>query len=443
MNAELPRRVVASVLNLFVGTDFNRLRIGCQGIGCLGSIGLGRCCDVADGYVVLFALADKTGEDFSAHNESSGELWQAFEKREHKRPPVRFNTNPRILLLDPAYNTRGITFESYMLDPEVMAQVQLEWQYWVRFYLPGDHTKGLPDSWLVYVDFQNFYDAAWFGCPVVYRADQVPDTVPILSDFNKRMLFDKGVPDPFAGEWAERALRYVDFFKGKQDKGWTFLGRPVVFGGHVSFLSADGVFTVAASLRGATELCTDLLADPEYVRELLVFITESLVKRSKAWRKFLNMPDREDGFWAADDAIELISLEAYEEFVLPRHVEYYGALATEKDRGMHLCGDAQRHFGRIRERLGVSQFDTGFPVDFGELRRTLGTEVLVCGGPRVPLFLEEDSRSIADETRRILASGILEGGRFILQEGNNLAPRSRLENCETVCRIAKETRLLS
>jgi hypothetical protein len=40
--------------------------------------------------------------------------------------------------------------------------------------------------------------------------------------------------------------------------------------------------------------------------------------------------------------------------------------------------------------------------------------------------------------RRILESGIMEGGRFILQEGNNLPPCVPLENLEAVYATCQE-----
>lgn len=108
---------------------------------------------------------------------------------------------------------RGITYREYMLDPDVMAQGILEWHYWMRFLLPGDHEKGLPDQWVLHVDFENTYDAAWFGAPVEFNRDQVPYAAPLLNDDNKRMLFDRGIPDPFTGEWPERALRHIEQWK--------------------------------------------------------------------------------------------------------------------------------------------------------------------------------------------------------------------------------------
>jgi uroporphyrinogen-III decarboxylase len=59
----------------------------------------------------------------------------------------------------------------------------------------------------------------------------------------------------------------------------------------------------------------------------------------------------------------------------------------------------------------------------------MGPEVLISGGPRAPLFVEETPDALLAETRRILETGVLEGGRFILQEGNNLPPCASLDHC--------------
>ena len=374
----------------------------------------------------LFELPDVRDQDFSAHNRESAALWKAFAERTHERIPVRLNCNPRILMLDPNYNMRGIAYKDYMRDPDLMAQAILEFRYWTRYLLPGDHEKGLPQTWSVYIDFENHYDAAWFGCPVHYRDGQVPDTTPILDDDHKRMLFDRGIPDPFAGEWPERCLRFLEAFEKKRAAGWTFLGIPVVPEKHASFAGCDGVFTAAISLRGATALCLDLMTDPDYARELIEYVYASLSTRMKAWRKYFGTPVPQEGFGSADDAIELLSEEQYREFVLPVHRRLYDTFGGKSDRGIHLCGNVQRHLPTIHQELGVVTYDTGFPIDFAKLRAELGPDVLVSGGPRVSLFLDDDPQPLVAETERILRSGILKGGRFILQEANNLAPCARL-----------------
>lgn len=380
----------------------------------------------------LFELPDLRHTDYSAHNQYVESLWAGFREGTHERIPFRLNTNPRVLMLDPWYNKRGITYKEYMTDPEVMGQALLEWQFWKRFLLPGDHEKGIPERWINYIDLQNFYDAAWFGCPVCYRDGQVPDTEPILTEDKKNYLFDRGIPDPFAGEWAERALSFWEYFKNKSQAGWTFLGAPVDPPMYVPFTGCDGVMTIAASLRGATELCMDLLIDPDYARQLLEFIHQAVMARMEAWRLYTGMPVPQDGFGSADDSIQLISSDQYQEFILPLHRQLYDRFATGKDRAMHLCGNSQRHFSTIKNVLGVNAFDTGFPVDFARLRRDLGPEVLISGGPQIGYFLQEDPAPAVAEAERILTSGILTGGRFILQEGNNLPPCARLPVCQAV-----------
>jgi uroporphyrinogen-III decarboxylase len=82
----------------------------------------------------------------------------------------------------------------------------------------------------------------------------------------------------------------------------------------------------------------------------------------------------------------------------------------------------------LRDELGVYEFDTGFPVDFGRLRRELGPEVTIWGGPDVMILKDGTPAQVAEETMRILESGICAGGRFVLREGNNLAPHTPRAN---------------
>lgn len=387
--------------------------------------------------VMLFNLPNLLDRDFRDHNRCAAGLWASFAERRHDRVPVRFNTNPRMLMLDQAYNKCGISYEEYMRDPEVMAQTVLEWQYWRQFMLPGDHEHGLPAEWLVHVDFENMHEAAWFGCPVHYRDDQVPDTTPILRNDNKHMLFDAGVPDPFAGTWPERWFRFINAWDKKRLHGWTFLGIPAAPWMISPFAATDGIFTVAASLRGATELCTDLLADPEYARQLLEYVYEATAARMRAWRERLDVPVPQENFVTADDAIELLSVEQYREFVLPFHKRLYDEFAKPEGRAIHLCGDVQRLLPVIKKELGVVVYDTGFPLDYARLRRDLGPECTIYGGPPAALFVRDDPQPLVAEAERILNSGVLEGGRFVLQEGNNLPPRTPLENCQALYDTAK------
>ena len=107
----------------------------------------------------------------------------------------------------------------------------------------------------------------------------------------------------------------------------------------------------------------------------------SLIRRMRAvrewrWERDPDAPDRDQyrrpGFFFADDAIVLLSVEQYREFVLPYHRRLVDAFSDGSPTSVHLCGDAGRFFPCLRDELRVHSFDTGFPLDLGAARKALG-----------------------------------------------------------------------
>ena len=130
-------------------------------------------------------------------------------------------------------------------------------------------------------------------------------------------------------------------------------------------------------------------------------------------------------------------MKHYQDFILP----YHRRLAQEFSDGgkisIHLCGDATHLFKFLKENLNVYSFDTGFPVNFAQLREELGPEVTVYGGPNIMLLKNESAENIKQEVERICTSGIMKGGKFILREGNNLAPCTPIENIKAMYEAGK------
>ena len=376
--------------------------------------------------------------DFSAHNEEVKEVWNAYHAGKPIRVPVILGLNPRYYLLSPWLNPKGIRFEDYYSDPDLMVETQLEFQHYVRHNLLFDAEMGMPkESWPgVYVDFQNTYEASWFGCPVIFRENQVPDTEPFLADDNKRMLFDRGIPDPFTDGSMAKNVAYYERMQEKI-KDYRFMGLPVSWVLPTG-LGTDGPFTAAANLRGATEICLDIYEDPEFVRELLDYITEATIVRIKAWREKVGHDPKPACWGIADDSIQLLSCDMYRQFVLPCHKRLLEELAGPGPHSIHLCGDATRHFKTIRDELNVQAFDTGFPVDFGWLRKELGPEVQINGGPSVQFLMQHTPEEIREEVRRIFSTGVMEGGKFVLREGNNVAPGIPEANLNAMYFAARE-----
>jgi len=373
--------------------------------------------------------------DFAAHNAEVKSIWAAYNAaKPTPRVPIIFGTNTRYFMFNALANPLGVTFRQYLADPDIMFDTQLRFARWSRFNLLQDQELGLPEKWMLGPDFQNFYEAGWFGCPIEYMDDQVPDTMPAFADAPERVM-EHGLPDPFGGLMAT-VLKYYEHY---QQRAATeqFCDRPI----HINppcGCGTDGPLTVACNLFGAGQVCEMAAEDPDRLTRLLTFITDATIARIKAWRARTGLPATQEGYGCADDSIALISNDMYRQLILPHHHRIYDTFGPTGFRGIHLCGDSTRHFATIRDELRVNCFDTGFPVDFDRLRKQLGPEVRLQGGPHVELLLSATPQAVREETLRILQTGVADSGRFLLREGNNLAPHTPLENTEAMYQAGRE-----
>ena len=370
-------------------------------------------------------------------NAEKAAVWEAFHARRPTRVPLRWNVNTRIVLLNPDLNPEGIDYETCFHDPIIAMRMQARFQEHVatELNIACDSPVGLPDRWVFHVETQNTYDAAYFGGRISFRAGQVPsaDQTYTLADadaFIERAERDRA--QPLANPWIKDRLAYRDRLMAAS-ADFEYLGRKGIVAPFL--IGFDGPLTVATMLFGA-EILAALMADPDLALRILTAITEGAIARNRALSQLAGVPF--PGEWAgmADDSIQLISPSQYETLILPLHERYYDATGTarpgEGRRLMHLCGDATRHFPLIRDRLGVVSFDTGFPVDHGALRDQLGDAIEISGGPHIALLRDGTPDQCYRRAAEILESGVKRGGRFILQEGNNLPPCVPMENLAAV-----------
>lgn len=358
-------------------------------------------------------------------NEEKRAVWEAYRHRRPIRVPVLVATNPRVILLDPRLCPTGYDFERYFDDPSIMLDVQLRHALYRATVLHRftDDPVGPPDVWKVGVDRQNVYEAAALGAPLVYRPGQVPDTEPVLQGADRERVFEVDIAHPLRNAFHARALSICRAMR-EQSRGLQFEGRPVKVRPYAP-TGTDGPLTVATSLRGQG-IYEDLIADTDYATRLLGFITEAAIHRVRGFRDYWGDQTLPAGL--ADDSVQLISPTLYREMVLPHHRRFYDAFLPDGPRSIHLCGDSARHFRLLRDALRITSFDTGFPVDFGRMRAELGPDVEILGGPPVSLLLHGSADQVYERSKEILLSGIKEGGRFVLREGNNLPPCTPGEN---------------
>jgi len=374
-------------------------------------------------------------DTIARHNQEAEKLWRDFEAREPERVPVVWNFSNRFYLLTPWLNTLRYSFQQYFEDPAVQWEVQLALRKWIRENIPMDQAWGLPDQWDgMRPDFQNIYEAAWLGCRLEYRDGEVPDTWPVLKE-RKGDLAKLAIPDPIRGGLMGRALEYHQYFEERR-KREEFCGRPIgppsLSGG-----GTDGPFTVACNLRGATELCLDIYEDPVFVKELLDFITEATMVRVRAVGEFNGVSYPQPRWGLADDSIQLLSVKQYREVVLPYHRRLLGEFSKGGPNSVHLCGNVQRHLPVLQHDLNVQDFDLGFPVDLGQVRKELGPGALLHGNLHPRILADGPASLIAEQTAAIMNSGVKEGRRFVFCEGNNVAPCTPVEHFQAAYDTAK------
>jgi hypothetical protein len=387
-------------------------------------------------------LEDLTVNDFGPFvppqltDAEKDQVWKGYGDGKSSRVPVLLGTNNRVALLDSRINPRGLTYEQVFSDPKAMLMAQLYWQYVSRrrYHLFCDWPTEISGPWTVDLQLMNTHDAEFFGSPLHYHSNEVPDTRPIFGDDNKNAVFDIDISNPLTREPYKKAVEFYDFLVDYvKDK--TFLGRPIVMA-PPSFGGTDGPLTIAMDLRGA-DVLFDMVDDPEYAHKLFRLICNMALNRRNAFIKRYHLTSI--SAFMADDSIAMISIDQYREMLLPHHRYFYDSIGSKPGRrSIHLCGDATRHFPTLHKELGVTSFDTGFPVNFADLRKKLGPDVEIQGGVEVGILVSGTPAQVYERSRQILTSGIKEGGRFIFREGNNLPPNVPWVNLAAMYKAAFE-----
>ena len=367
-------------------------------------------------------------------NEEKQAVWAAYNAGKPTRVPLTWGVNNRAWILDPALNTEGITFEQHFNDPQSTLTVYARFEeHCAEYYSQSsDLVDTLPDVWTCYADLQSCGDPLFFGGEITYTPGQMPAVEPFMSlDDIDGFLARDFASDPAANPIIRRQLRYREELE-KAAKDFSYRGRRARIAHYLPYY--DGPLTTCMSLFGA-DILLFMAEEPEKAKRLFQKISRDFHARNCFLRRYAGLPETTDGTGWTDDSIQLISTDTYRALLLDAHKWYVEATTGGNPEAQvlcHLCGDATRHFKTIADNIRTTSFDTGFPVDFGALRRELGPGITILGGPNVALLQSGTPQQCFEETRRILQSGICEGGRFTLREGNNLPPRCPLENLQAV-----------
>ena len=155
--------------------------------------------------------------DYEEHNAMVEALEKKIAEGKPDRMKMWLGINSRFLLLNAQYNRKGIRYKEYTYDSRLMFEVLAEFQYFCNMYVPYFHRMGPGAPLELFPDFQNFSEAQWMGAELVFPEDDVPGTRPFLTEDNKNILFDRGLPDPFSGIFAVGWEHYEKFREYAKD----------------------------------------------------------------------------------------------------------------------------------------------------------------------------------------------------------------------------------
>jgi uroporphyrinogen-III decarboxylase len=358
----------------------------------------------------------------------------------------RFEAPDRVPVI-PAINYRyllpaiGVRFKDYYADPEIMLRSQILGQKWLMEHVRTDqHT--ITGAWVGgWTDFQNTTEASALGCEVIFPDDDIPwvkaGWVETDADLRRLERIDV-VSNGLNG----RQVAFRQAMMAVAEKyPVRFLGGPVFYPGANPALThtSHGPFTVAADLMGQTEMFAAILEKPDFVRELLRIVTDKLI----AWLDFcwaeMGIPHR-DFAWT-DDLAAYLSPQVYREVVLPYEKKlrfHFGGRVS-----FHMCGHTDHLLRIFADDLRINEYQGfGWEVDLDRIAEAMGGRVVLLGNVSPLTIAHGTPEQVKAETRRVLEK-LAPCGGLIIQDGNNIAPGSPVENINAMMAAAEEYRQIA
>ena len=353
----------------------------------------------------------------------------------------RFEQTDRVPVI-PAINYRtllpkiGVRFRDYYQDPEVMLHSQILGQKWLMENIRTD-AYSITGAWVGgWTDFQNTTEASGFGVEVKFPEDDIPVAneagwVKTEADLHRLEKIDY-IHAGLNGRqlaYRQKMIQVADKYPVR------FLGGPIFFPGANPALThtSNGPFTNASHLMGAVEVFTAILERPEFVSELLAIIT----RKTLDWLDFCweeeKLPTR-DFAWT-DDLSAYLSADTWCEMVLPYNLK----LREHFDRAsLHMCGQTTHLLELFANKLKIDEFQGfGWHVDLDKIARVMGGKVVLLGNINPLTIANGTPEQVKSETRQVIEKLASYSG-LIIQDGNNIAPESPIENINAMMEAAEE-----
>jgi len=215
-----------------------------------------------------------------------------------------------------------------------------------------------------------------------------------------------------------------------------FQGGPIFYPGASPALThtSHGPFGVAGDLMGQTEIFSAIIERQEFVRELLSIVTDKIIE----WLDFCweEMRISHRNFAWTDDLAAYLSPRVYRDVVLPFDLK----LRNHFDGwvSMHMCGHTNHLLRIFADDLKICELQGfGWEVDLDLIGEVMGGRVVLLGNVSPLTIAHGTPDQVKAETRRVIEKLGHYGG-LIIQDGNNIAPGSPVENINAMMEAAEE-----
>lgn len=362
-------------------------------------------------------------------------------RRARVRRTKRFEPTDRVPVI-PAINYRfllpaiGVRFSDYYGDPETMLRSQILGQKWLLENVKTDQ-HAITGAWVGgWTDFQNTSEASALGCEVAFPPDDIPWVKGgwVKAERDLRRL---EAMDVIRGGLHGKAIAYRKAMMAVAGKyPVRFRDGPIFYPGEspVFTHTSHGPFTVAADLLGHTEMFLAVKERPDFARELMGIVTEKIIEYLDFCWEELKIPHR-DFAWT-DDLAAYLSPETYRDLVLPHEKRLRGHF--QGWTSFHMCGRTDHLLRIFADELEIDEYQ-GFDweVDLDLIGEVMGGRVVLDGNVSPILIQRGTPKEVKEATQRVIEKlGRCRG--LIIQDGNNIAPGSPLENINAMHEAAAE-----
>ena len=250
------------------------------------------------------------------------------------------------------------------------------------------------------------------GAKVEYPENGVPySPVPLIDDWSK--LSALTVKDPSGCRRMNDRLcavqRYSEYAAGRFPvQGWV-----------------EGAFAESCDLRDLNNMMTDIVLEPEAVKELLDIAEKQAIRFALA-----QINAGADIIGIGDAAASLIGPQMYEEFAQPYETRLIEAIHKAGAKAkLHICGDITPLLEDVI-KTGADIVDCDWMVDFKRAGEVLGKAHSACGNfDPVAVLLQGTPETVMAATRKCIGES---RPNSIIAAGCEVPPHTPPENLRAV-----------